>query len=224
MIAGVDGYKKGWIAAIDDGQSITIRAFASFSEIVGYPGLDLVVIDIPIGLVDTGIRKADFQARRLLKARACCIFNAPLRPILNCTGHKEALSILRSLGEKGITAQGWGIGKKIREVDMVLRTEPGLQSRIREGHPECSFAVMNGGAALPFGKHTPQGEVGRLELLRSHFRNEVERCLLGIPKSVRNDVIDAFAMLWTGKRVANGCHQILGGEIDSYGIRAEILA
>ncbi len=44
-----------------------------------------------------------------------------------------------------------------------------------------------------------------------------------LSKDARSDVIDAFAMLWTARRVAKGCHQILGGEIDSCGSDAEIV-
>jgi len=223
MIAGVDGYKKGWITTVEDGSSITVRPFSSFIDIVRYAGVDLVVVDIPIGLLEKGILKTDEEARRLLKARACCVFNAPLRPILKCTGYRDALDILRNLGQKGMSAQSWNIVGRVREVDSVLQSRPDLQNDIREGHPEVSFAMMNQGQAVPFGKHKPAGEAARLELLEKHFGAEGERCLRGIPKYARNDVIDALAMLWTARRVSKWNHQILGGEIDVHGIRAEIV-
>jgi len=144
MIAGVDGYKKGWIAAMDDGQSITVRPFPLFIDIARYPGLELILVDIPIGLVDKGIRKPDQEARNLLKARACCVFNAPLRLILDCTRHQEALNVLRNRGFKGITAQSWGIVKKVREVDSVLRSVPTLQRRIRSPIPRPSPGGLAG--------------------------------------------------------------------------------
>jgi hypothetical protein len=42
MIAGVDSFKKGRIAVIDDGCSIAVQPFASFAEIAQYPGLYLI--------------------------------------------------------------------------------------------------------------------------------------------------------------------------------------
>jgi predicted RNase H-like nuclease len=106
---------------------------------------------------------------------------------------------------------------------MTKKMGPGHSTpRIREGHPEVSFAAMNGGAAIPVGKRTPEGELLRLQLLRNHFGDAPEGRMSKFPKSAHNDVIDAFVMLWTARRIAKGCHQILGGEIASHGIRAQI--
>jgi predicted RNase H-like nuclease len=136
MIAGVDGFKKGWITAIDDGGSISVQECETLEKIVKRPGMSVVVVDIPIGLAESGPRKADIAARELLKKRACCVFNAPIRPILDCSGYEEARSVLKVSQQKGISSQGWGIVRKIREVDVLLRSQPDLQGCVREGHPE----------------------------------------------------------------------------------------
>ncbi len=77
---------------------------------------------------------------------------------------------------QGISIQSWGILPKIRDVDAHLT--PVDQSRIREGHPEVSFALMNGGHALTEHKSTRAGREARLTLLELHFpgiRDEMEK-------------------------------------------------
>ncbi len=86
---------------------------------------------------------------------------------------------------------------------------------------------MNGGIAVPLGKHTQEGEAVRLELLSKEFGADVERWLKLFPKYARSDVIDAFAMLRTARRFASGTYLRLpgeGSEINSCGLRAEIVA
>ena len=94
----------------------------------------------------------------------------------------------------GISIQTWAasILPKIREVDAHIT--PADQSRIREGHPEVSFALMNGGHAVTEPKSTSAGRDARLRLLEQHLpgvREQVEK-----QRVFRADVIDAFAMLW----------------------------
>ena len=166
---------------------------------------DFLVIDIPIGLVDCGSREADLQARVLLGARGCCVFPAPLRGMLACKTHREACALGQRINGKGISIQSWGILPKIREVDSHLTSAD--QSRIREGHPELSFALMNGGQALTERKSTRAGRDARLRLLEQHFpgiRDEVEK-----HRAFRADVIDAFAMLWTARRFRDGLARAL---------------
>jgi predicted RNase H-like nuclease len=74
MIAGVDGCKDEWIAAVDLGNGNTeIRTPCSFLELYADRDLDLIVIDIPIGLPDKGPRKADKGAKEFLR-RATFVF------------------------------------------------------------------------------------------------------------------------------------------------------
>ena len=180
------------------------------------------MIDIPIGLPDRDTREADLQARALLGTRGCCVFPAPLRGMLACKTHQEACALGRRVHGKGISIQAWGILPKIREVDAHLT--PADQSRIREGHPEVSFALMNGGHALTERKSTPAGRDARLRLLESHVpsvRDEVEK-----HRTFRGDVIDAFAMLWTARRLRDGLARALPDSpvLDSRGLAMQIWA
>ena len=136
----------------------------------------------------------------LFGTRGCCVFSAPLRAMLACTTHYEACALGERVHGKGISIQSWGIVPKIREVDDYL--SPAEQSRIREGHPEVSFATMNGGNALAQHKSTSAGRDARLRLLEAHFPGvpeEVEK-----HRAFRSDVIDAFALLWTARRLRDG--------------------
>jgi predicted RNase H-like nuclease len=166
---------------------------------------DFLVIDIPIGLADCGTREADRLARALLGTRGCCVFSAPLRGMLACNTHREACAVGQRIHGKGITIQTWGIVPKIREVDNYLT--PAEQSRIREGHPEVSFAMMNGGQAVVERKSTSAGRDARLRLLEAHFPGV--RCEVEKHRALRADVIDAFALLWTARRVRDGIARAL---------------
>jgi predicted RNase H-like nuclease len=120
--------------------------------------------------------------------------------------------------EKSCSKQAAAILPKVREVDRLMT--PARQLRIREGHPELSFAVMNGGVPLQFNKRCVEGQSERIALLRRHFSG------LALPRSgMAGDMVDALAMLWSAERVAEGIHLTLPArpELDDYGIRAEIV-
>jgi len=204
MIVGVDGYKRGWIAAIDGPDGDTrIEVFATFSDIAKRAGFKLVVIDVPIGLPDLGPRCADVEARRLLKRRGCCVFPAPIRPLLKCHTHAQASQERRRLEGKGCSIQLSSIIPKIKEVDDLMATDIGLKSRVREGHPEVTFAVMNGGGAIPVSKHKSEGRKIRLELLQLWFGDQPRAAVDTNSKEACEDIIDAYAMLWTARRIFN---------------------
>jgi predicted RNase H-like nuclease len=180
---------------MNDGQ-IEIGQFNTIAEILRR-NPDLMVIDIPIGLVDTGPRLADEQARGRLKSRGCCVFNAPLRGMLECANHMTASNMGKQIHGKGISVQTWAIIPKIKEADGEI--SPTLQARVREGHPEVSFSVMNGGDPIPFKKVSMPGREARLELLTAYFP-EVRSNVQKYPRW-REDVIDGYAMLWTARRI-----------------------
>src|SRR5580658_8961770 len=94
MIAGVDGCKDKWIAVVGMPNGKTqIRPACTFQELTEHEGLDLIVIDVPIGLTEEGPRQADVLAREFLGRRGCCVFPAPIRPVLGCETWEEAYHI-----------------------------------------------------------------------------------------------------------------------------------
>ena len=197
FLAGVDGCKSGWVVASEtrSGQ-LAVEVVSCFSEVLDR-GYQLLVVDVPMGLLEHGTRLADQEARGLLKQRACCVFTAPLRPMLDCVDYLEARQLRLQIEGKSLTRQAWEIMPKIKEVDAILT--PQAQSRVREGHPEVSFAYMNGGKALSNSKHTANGRRDRISLLIVRFPHVVS--LVQTHSRVAEDVIDACAMLWSAHRI-----------------------
>lgn len=193
MIAGVDGYRRGWVAAMGGGDGPTkVARSPTFSALLAEENLSLIVIDIPIGLLQSGSPQCDQEARRVLGfPRRSSVFPAPLRPMLNARDWHEACDIRLRIEGKRCNRQVMGILPKIREVDGAMAPE--LQRRVREGHPEVSFALMDGGRAMRHRKSTPQGRRERLRLLKRHFPDLVEN-LAAIPAGT-TDLIDAYALL-----------------------------
>jgi predicted RNase H-like nuclease len=223
-IAGVDGCRDGWLAAIKraDGD-LEVRIFPSFSEIIDDQDLQFIVIDIPIGLTERGPRICDTEARKFVGPRRSSVFPAPLRPMLAAKDYPEACSARFGIEQKRCSKQLWAITPKIREVDGCMNAD--LQGRVYEGHPEVSFACMNGGS-LTHSKHKSEGREQRVGLLEKHFldlRVQLE-ALSGLKAD--GDIIDAFACLWTARRLSRDLARRFPIEPphDARGLRMEINA
>jgi predicted RNase H-like nuclease len=218
LLAGVDGCRAGWVAAFEDGPP---QVFATFVEVLrACPGL--IVIDIPIGLMDSAPRRVDAAARAFLGRRACCVFSAPHRPMLRARTYTQACAVSERIDGKRCSLQAFGIFPKIRDVDGCMTR--GLQKRVFEGHPEVSFALMGSGAPIAQGKKSAAGRASRLAALRPHFPSIDS---LTVPRGAAwDDVLDAYALLWTARRVALGTALRLpagAAQRDAKGLRAEIL-
>jgi predicted RNase H-like nuclease len=223
MLAGIDGYRNGWIAAIEvrPGETV-VRAYPNFRSILDDSSFTLVVIDIPIGLFDHGARTCDVEARRLLgRARGSSVFPSPLRTMLDAGTWEEACRRRVEQEGKKCSKQVAGILPKIREVDREIT--PTMQHRVHEGHPELCFAMMNQGKPMSFNKRTKQGQDERLSLLLHHFPDISMQ--LRTVSGARTDIIDAYACLWTARRVAYGkaVSLTVDTEVDSKGLKAEIM-
>lgn len=224
MLAGIDGYKKGWVAAIEVRAGATVvRAYPDFTSILDDETLTLITIDIPIGLLDHGARICDVEARHLLgRIRGSSVFPSPIRTMLDARTWEEACRRRVEQEGKKCSKQVAGILPKIREVDQSMT--PAMQQRVREGHPELCFAMMNEGKPMRFNKRTPHGQVERLNLLLSHFPDITTH--LGTIAGARTDILDAYACLWTTRRAATGTAMslTLEREVDRKGLKAEIIA
>lgn len=223
-MAGVDGCKDGWIVAIADHDRSTRVELVKdgFEKIARRTTLGITIVDIPIGLPERGARSADIDARKLLKDRGCCVFPAPVRALLSCNGYESMSAKRVAIDGKKVTRQTAAIVPKIAEVDRAINRR--LQLKIREGHPEVSFASMNGGKAIPEKKKTRAGREARLALLRRSFP-DVDGWVSKFP-TYKDDVIDAYAMLWTALRARNNCAQSLpadGVQRDDRRLKMEII-
>jgi predicted RNase H-like nuclease len=108
-------------------------------------------------------------------------------------------------------------------VDEVLT--PAIQEiRIREGHPELSFAAM-AGAPLKFPKRRPPGKIERLKLVERGFPDAARAIAVFGHPGARVDVLDAYAMLWTAQRIRSGQAEVIPSvpPRDSRGLRMEMV-
>jgi predicted RNase H-like nuclease len=230
-VCGVDGCRGGWIAVFKDLDfGLTSPQFFRTAEGLFHvePPPLVFAIDIPIGLPELGPRLCDLQARHLLgPVRGRSVFSAPIRPILLATDYEQASEMRYALEGLKMSRQTWGIVPKIKEVDAVLREAPDLRGATHEVHPEVCFFVMAGRRPLRYGKKTRSGKAQRLDLLTVHFGPSVASALARRPQfhCAEDDLIDAFAALWTAQRILAGLSETLPAvpPHDQYGLPMQIV-
>jgi predicted RNase H-like nuclease len=191
-----------------------VHSFRELIRRVRRDELALVAVDIPIGLPESGRRACDVQARGRLGPRRSSVFPAPPRSVLGCsTSWEQANARSRGLDGRGLPRQVFNLLPKIGEVDAGLSAS--LQRRVFEAHPELSFSVL-AGRHLAHGKRTRAGQRDRAGLLRI--------AVAPIAGAAIDDVLDAYALLWTARRVARGVEGRLGdGTRDGRGLLMEIV-
>jgi predicted RNase H-like nuclease len=222
-LIGIDGCAGGWMAAIDSGSGqTTIRRFPTLSAILDTFAAATVAIDIPIGLPVAGTRLCDQQARRLLgPLRGSSVFPAPVRAVIGATTYREVCEAWSVVDGRRCSKQLFNILPRILESDRIMT--PDRQSAVFESHPEVCLLYMNGQRPLE-SKHTRAGRNQRIRLLRRHFR-DVDRNLLRYP-ALAIDILDAYACLWTARRIARQADERLPAgttQRDPRGLRMEIV-
>ncbi len=217
-VAGIDGAKGGWVVAevIPGSPTCSIRFEPTIAPVVAELGtrLSSIVVDMPIGLSDDGVRPVDAVVRARLGARHSTFFPTPLRDVLGHATWETANASSRELRGKGLSKQAWNLVPKIAEVDRAW--SPSLSESLVEGHPEVSFSEMAGAPVLTR-KSSTEGRTQRVDLLRAHLDVDVEAALADTPKAWRIDAIDALALAWSATRVAMGNATWLGGDVDGCG-------
>lgn len=226
---GVDGAKSGWIGVWRQGEAF---GFEVYPDAVGVQADNaaaaVIAVDVPIGLADAGSRTADREARRFVGGRrACSVFSAPVRGILDAASQPEASRRHREIDGRGFGAQAFGILPKVREWDALLQSSPRARAQVREVHPEVSFAALNGGIGVADRKKSAGGQSARLHLLAAVFdRAAIVRLLDAVPRrrAAADDVLDALVALWTAERIAAGsaCSLPSPPETDGCGLQRAI--
>lgn len=214
-LAGVDGCRGGWIAALARFRGRGRRASElrfylcrAWEEVLALPEHPAAMaVDIPIGLLD----------RPRPGGRACD------RAALAAKSYRAAI---RRNGA-GLSRQAFNILPKIREVDRSM--SPARQRVVREAHPELAFLRL-AGCPLRHGKRSREGRRERERLLRSRFGGKgiaprQVRARLGAAAVAPDDVLDACALCLTAWRIRGGCARRLSPgrpERDRKGLRMEI--
>lgn len=231
LIAGSDGCRYGWlVVTLDtDGRTIQGRTFDSTAALFGeLPRLEILAIDIPIGLSEGPPRVCDREARRLLGPRASSVFPAPVRRALAATTYREACALSNAVCGKRLSRQAYGILPRIRDVDAQVRGLPPTQTRVREVHPEVCFYFWAGGRPMPFSKKEPRGFRDRLTLVEGAYPGAFASLRARFRRTdvADDDILDALATLWTAERLRRG-RAVTIPELpptDRYGLRMEMVA
>ncbi|WP_143590550.1 DUF429 domain-containing protein [Thermoactinospora rubra] len=201
-VLGVDGCRRGWIGvALDPGGPVRGYFAEDIAALTALAGpVDVVAVDMPIGLPDAGVRQADVLARRAVGRRWLSVFLTPSRAALEAGDHASAVAVNRRLTGQGVSRQAYALREKVLQVDRWVR---GCPSRVVEVHPEVSFARL-AGAALPWSKTTWAGMSQRRALLEgAGIVVPADLGAAGAAAAV-DDVLDAAVAAWTARRVAAG--------------------
>jgi predicted RNase H-like nuclease len=207
--AGIDGCREGnWFCVElgrDDAWDFRILPIDGVGQVAH--SAQIVLIDIPIGLLDSGSeeRVCDREARRLLAPkRGSSVFPAPAREALRAGSFLQAAEINRRLTGRGISKQTWAIAPRIRAIDDLFQRDAKLRGVLRECHPEICFWALNGGKPMVNNKKTAEGRAERLAVLR-RFCPAADDLFAKAAASHRrsqlalDDIIDAMVAAVTAK-------------------------
>jgi predicted RNase H-like nuclease len=201
-VLGVDGCPGGWIGAwlVDDAVSVVVAT--TIAEVVArVEGCVVVGIDMPMGLPDSGDQRAAeaLARRRLPPGRKSSVFPTPMRVACEAPTWAEANALNKQACGRGLSHQGFGLTRKILEVDAWVRSVPGVT--VAEVHPEVSFAAIDPSCVVA-SKKTAGGRAARVAALESTG--------MSLPAVVRgpgyavDDLLDACVVAWSARRVAVG--------------------
>lgn len=200
-VIGIDACKKGWVGVTNDERGyfgITVEELVRGADLDGH--LDVIAIDIPIGLPLAGARQADELARRLVGRRASSVFSTPVRAALAAMSHAEATALNAEHSGNGISQQAYALRTKILEVDAWVRRSRRVAIEV---HPEVCFAIM-AGRPLEHPKSTWAGGEERRRLLSAAGVTVPQDLGLAGAMAGVDDVLDAAAASWAAERFLQG--------------------
>ncbi|PVE24481.1 DUF429 domain-containing protein [Microvirga sp. KLBC 81] len=218
-VAGVDGCRAGWIAALmqvgkpASAKIVVVPTLAAIADAPEQPAV--IAVDMPIGLSEktTGSGRAPEQLiRPLLGQRQSAVFAIPSRQAVYAEDYGEACrrALATSDPPRKVSRQGFGIFPKIREIDALLRARTDLVDKVFEVHPELAFWALNGRLALDQPKkvkgapYEPGMRLRRALLAGSGLLPEA---LIASPAprgAAADDLLDALAGLTVALDLATG--------------------
>ena len=206
-VLGVDGWRGQWVGARLDGRRATLTVLPDAAAVLAEPEVEVVAIDMPIGLSDDGPRACDIAARKLVGRAGSSVFPAPLRPVLACATYAEACAVSRAASGKALSVQAWNLVPAIRSLDEALGDPP--EPRVHEAFPELAFRALDARVVSP--KATARGLAERIRALEPVL--DVLDALAEAPAGVPAvDCLDACAVAWSARRIAEGTASCVGGD------------
>ena len=232
-VTGVDGCKRGWVAVSLEGPRAAagrfgpvrvdpVRVHESLAGVLDEGqgeqrgqggGAGVVGIDMPLGLLESGWREADREARGLLGPRRSSVFSIPPRSVWAQATYQAANERCRELTGQGFSIQAWGLRAKLLEADRYRLT---CGHPLYEVHPELAFCAM-AGTPLVHSKHTAAGRDLRRELL-----SRAGIVVPPVPRAPVTDTLDAAAVAWSAWRIATGRAAVIPGRPQRDGQGREI--
>jgi predicted RNase H-like nuclease len=219
LVAGADGCPPGWAVVLRDvsgRKPAELMVFKTMADLLRHPKVPaLVAVDMPIGLpehVGPGGRAPEAELRALLGERKASLFSIPSRRAIYAPDFAAACeaSLETSEPPRKISIQAYNLFPKIREMDELIRNDPGLASIVRESHPEGAFMVMNDRQPLTEPKKVKSAIHAPGMALRKKLLVEVAGFAEDFldqkpPKGVGvDDFLDACACAWVAEKLALG--------------------
>jgi predicted RNase H-like nuclease len=197
LTLGADVARGGWIVvALENGKFVASALERRFAVLLArFPEAASIGVDIPIGLPEAGRRRADAEARLVIGARRASVFFTPPRAALLAPSYSAARAVVPSISAQAFALRG-----------AILEVERQRDPRVREVHPEVSFAEL-AGAPLAFSKRGWNGQNERRKLLRRagiRIPDQLDAGLAGA-----HDVLDAAVAAWSAERIARGAQRTL---------------
>ena len=208
-VVGIDGYRRGWVAAVSDGSgwSWATVAVDGFADLC--PSDAVIGVDMPIGILASGQRDCDLLAKQALGAASSRVFITPPRGVLElglAAPNDQVQEVSRALMGSGVSRQALGLASRVLVVDVFVAEQPAV--RIVEVHPELSFARMSGSRPLA-NKKTAAGVGQRIVALASWLPDAATVIGQAPPDVPIDDALDALACVWTARRWADGRADLL---------------
>jgi predicted RNase H-like nuclease len=212
-VLGVDGWRGAWVGALLSGRQVTLLHLPDAAAVLAVDDVEVVGIDMPIGLSEDGPRACDVEARRRLGRAGSSVFPAPVRAVLDCAHYPAACEVSRRVSGKALSVQAWNLVPAIRSLDAALGDPPA--ERVHEVHPELAFRALD--CRVADRKATARGLAQRIRALEPAL--DVLAALAEAPAGIPAvDCLDACAAAWSARRIADGTAESVGdGSFDSRG-------
>ncbi|MEQ8677011.1 MAG: DUF429 domain-containing protein [Aggregatilineales bacterium] len=225
---GVDGCRYGWFAvAIDEHGTLNYAVFADIQSLwERHADAQIILIDMPIGLAETGRRRCETEARRVLGARRSSIFSVPTRAALYAETYEQASTINQQITGLKLSKQTWNIIPKIRELDELLRSNAHARLKMAEVHPEVLFWGL-AGAPMVESKKTTAGYAERVRILQDivpDAKAMIDSAMQDYRRAdvARDDIVDALVIAVTA-RIGDLKSFPPNPDRDEYGLPMQIL-